>query len=180
MRARADSPTKHCTRADCERPLRARGLCSTHYNQEHQPDRHAPKPTACAVCSRPIQRSPNSDRTPACSTDCRRALQVGADAPRTNKYRWSITAAHRARNAGARVIDYFERHEVFERDAYTCYLCGRHVDQDASPFDPTSPTVDHVIPLSRGGDHTLANARTACLGCNSAKQDHPPIVTRCD
>lgn len=32
-------------------------------------------------------------------------------------------------------------------------------------------TVDHVIPLSRGGRHTIGNVLPACRPCNSAKQD---------
>lgn len=33
QRNRADSPTKVCTEDGCVNPLRARGLCSTHYNK---------------------------------------------------------------------------------------------------------------------------------------------------
>lgn len=32
-------------------------------------------------------------------------------------------------------------------------------------------TVDHVVPLSRGGRHTIGNVLPACRSCNSAKQD---------
>jgi HNH endonuclease len=32
-------------------------------------------------------------------------------------------------------------------------------------------TVDHVIPLSKGGPHCLANMRPACAPCNSSKSD---------
>jgi 5-methylcytosine-specific restriction endonuclease McrA len=31
--------------------------------------------------------------------------------------------------------------------------------------------VDHIIPLSKGGDDTRANVQLACWGCNSAKSD---------
>ncbi|NEB92435.1 HNH endonuclease [Streptomyces bauhiniae] len=68
------------------------------------------------------------------------------------------------------MIEPFDRLTVFERDSWTCYLCGHLTNPDASPFDPSSPTVDHIHPLSKGGHHTLANAGTACLGCNSSKQ----------
>lgn len=32
-----------------------------------------------------------------------------------------------------------------------------------------SRAVDHIIPLSRGGDNTLANVAPACSSCNSSK-----------
>ena len=60
MRTRADSPTKTCTFAGCERPLRARGLCSTHYNQAHQPDRHAKVTVPCDWCAVLCKKSPTS------------------------------------------------------------------------------------------------------------------------
>jgi 5-methylcytosine-specific restriction endonuclease McrA len=37
--------------------------------------------------------------------------------------------------------------------------------------DPLSPSLDHVVPLARGGEHTYGNVRTACLGCNVRKRD---------
>lgn len=164
--------TKTCTEPGCSNAHRARGLCSTHYNRQHQPHRHAVRVAACTVCGTPALRPAKTSRRPACSTDCRRIIQFGPDAEHGMGYDWSTDAARRARLAGATVIELFDRIEVFERDAWTCYLCKEQTNPDASPFDPFYPTVDHVIPLSKGGQHTLTNAGTACLGCNSAKQDH--------
>jgi 5-methylcytosine-specific restriction endonuclease McrA len=96
-------------------------------------------------------------------------LQHGADAHAP--YSWSLEAAKRARDAGATVVVPFDRLDVFDRDRWICYLCHLPVDRDASAFDRSSPTVDHVVPLSRGGEHAMRNAACAHLGCNSAKQD---------
>jgi len=32
-------------------------------------------------------------------------------------------------------------------------------------------TFDHIVSLSRGGDHSPSNTQPACLHCNSSKQD---------
>lgn len=37
-------------------------------------------------------------------------------------------------------------------------------------------TVDHVIPMSAGGDHDLPNLVVCCLSCNSSKKDQLPEV----
>jgi hypothetical protein len=50
------------------------------------------------------------------------------------------------------------RLEVLQRDGYICTYCGE---------DATS--VDHVIPRSAGGDHSLANLVACCLKCNGKK-----------
>lgn len=41
-----------------------------------------------------------------------------------------------------------------------CAYCGRDVDK---------LTMDHVIPLTRGGGHVRENVAPACLSCNSSK-----------
>ncbi len=173
QRTRADSPTKTCTMDDCERPLRARGLCATHYNQTRytQEQRHPRIATACAVCGTLLVRAPDPRRRPACSTLCRRLLQFG-EVSTTSAYQWARDAVWRAKKAGAVVIEVFDRADVFARDGWRCYICRRECDPEANPFDSAAATVDHVVPLSRGGAHALANVRTCCLGCNSTKRDH--------
>lgn len=34
---------------------------------------------------------------------------------------------------------------------------------------PKAPTIDHVVPVSEGGDDTRTNVQLACFRCNSAK-----------
>jgi hypothetical protein len=143
-------------------------LCGTHYNQQ-DPHRHAKVALACLICGRVVQRGVKADRRPVCSVTCRSLLSghrtIGSG------YDWSDLAMRRARLAGATVIERFDRDEVFERDGWVCGICRMPVDRQADPLDPASPTVDHVIPLSQGGQHTLTNVQCACLRCNSAKQD---------
>jgi hypothetical protein len=53
-----------------------------------------------------------------------------------------------------------------ERDDWTCHLCRADVRQDAAYPDPESGSIDHLIPVSDGGPHTLANTALAHLRCN--------------
>ena len=54
-----DSPTKICTEKDCSRPVRAKGVCATHYNQQHQPNRHAKAMMPCSGCGEPMSKEPS-------------------------------------------------------------------------------------------------------------------------
>lgn len=54
---------------------------------------------------------------------------------------------------------------VLERDGYQCVYCG----VDGVPLE-----LDHVIPKSRGGDHSLENLVSACKSCNSSKGAKTP------
>ena len=63
---------------------------------------------------------------------------------------------------------------LIERDGQTCYICGKRCTMDDrrwGSYGPDYPTVDHVVPLSKGGAHTWDNVRIACGECNVAKGD---------
>ena len=60
---------------------------------------------------------------------------------------------------------------VYARETH-CWLCGEYVDQTLRPNARRARTVDHVIPLSKGGDPlSRANARLAHRTCNSSRAD---------
>lgn len=66
-----------------------------------------------------------------------------------------------------------ERHpeyaEIFERDGWCCGLCDLVVDKDLAWPDPMSKSLDHIVPLSCGGDHVRANVQLAHMTCNVRK-----------
>ncbi len=72
----------------------------------------------------------------------------------------------RKRGASA---EYISRTEVFEHDKWVCHLCGKKVNRKAKHPDPSSPSIDHVVPLAKGGQHVRSNVATAHLGCNMRK-----------
>jgi 5-methylcytosine-specific restriction endonuclease McrA len=49
-----------------------------------------------------------------------------------------------------------------------CYFCGRS-------FPPSELTMDHIIPLIRGGKTVKGNVVPACKECNSKKKYLLPI-----
>jgi 5-methylcytosine-specific restriction endonuclease McrA len=61
----------------------------------------------------------------------------------------------------ASTVERFDPLEVYERDGLVCGLCSDSVDRDLAWPDPMSPSLDHVIPLSAGGDHSRANTQIA-------------------
>lgn len=54
----------------------------------------------------------------------------------------------------------FSKKGVFLRDDYECQYCGTKIN---------SPTIDHVIPVSKGGTSSWENCVTCCKTCNSEK-----------
>jgi 5-methylcytosine-specific restriction endonuclease McrA len=52
-----------------------------------------------------------------------------------------------------------------------CALCGDPINRDLKWPDQMSKSVDHIIPLARGGLHELSNLQWAHVGCNRRKGD---------
>lgn len=68
--------------------------------------------------------------------------------------------------------------KLFKRDSGKCYLCGRLCDwSDGEERNGTfiagnrHPSIDHVIPVAKGGTHTWDNIKLACRECNTLKRD---------
>lgn len=74
----------------------------------------------------------------------------------------------RARNRAA-FVEQVNLFEIAERDKWICQLCGKKVSRKAS-FNKQA-TIDHVIPISKGGKHEAANCQLAHFDCNSVKHD---------
>lgn len=108
----------------------------------------------CVVCATEF-----TPRTSAitCSPVCRKAY-LGR------------TGDHRSR-ADLYGVEYepIDRLEIFERDDWTCGICRLPVEQGLAFPDPGSATLDHVVPMSRGGGHVPANVQLAHFYCNTVK-----------
>jgi 5-methylcytosine-specific restriction endonuclease McrA len=68
--------------------------------------------------------------------------------------------------------------KVFERDGWICQICLKRVPKNKKAPHPRSPTLDHIIPMSRpGGDHLYTNVRLAHFECNWKRgaDDESPV-----
>jgi 5-methylcytosine-specific restriction endonuclease McrA len=70
--------------------------------------------------------------------------------------------------------NYFTANTVLNKYGTDCYICNKAINLDAprrsgSPGWELSLHIDHVKPLSKGGDDTLENVRPAHAQCNMRK-----------
>lgn len=95
----------------------------------------------------------------------------------------SVKESVRRAKINAALIDKdIEIHKLFKRDHGVCYLCGglcNWEDKEEKPqgiiiCGDTYPSIDHVIPLTKGGLHEWANVKLAHRYCNSVKQANVP------
>ena len=53
-------------------------------------------------------------------------------------------------------------YRMIRRAGYRCMYCSRK-------FEPEQLTLDHIVPLSRGGSHSTGNVGPSCAKCNVHK-----------
>lgn len=57
-----------------------------------------------------------------------------------------------------------------DRDNWTCHLCDKRVARVAGTAkNVDGATVDHLLPISLGGEHTWSNVKLAHRSCNVSR-----------
>jgi hypothetical protein len=59
--------------------------------------------------------------------------------------------------------------KIYKRDNWVCQICGEKVNPKLRYPNPMSASLDHIIPLSKGGTHETKNVQLAHLICNLRK-----------
>ena len=117
----------------------------------------AKTPKQCASCGKTFISNYYTQKY--CSDKCKRS---------GNTYR------SRCRHYGVYYDPSVTRIKVVRRDKNTCQICGKTCnpkDKSWGSLGPDFPTLDHIIPLAKGGMHTWNNVQCACAICNSNKRD---------
>lgn len=82
---------------------------------------------------------------------------------------------HRAHRYGCEYDGSVTLKKLIKRDGLRCALCGEMCDPNdhgwTEHHGAMSPTLDHIIPMSKGGGHTWDNVQIAHAICNSRKRD---------
>ena len=114
-------------------------------------------------------------RTRTCSRSCGGKLSRSISLGRPPMPKASLRAVDRARCARRRarlaeqIVETVDPDVVFDRDRWRCHLCGKRIDRTLSGRHRLGPTLDHLIPLAAGGEHSYANVAAAHRACNSGR-----------
>lgn len=141
---------------------------------------------SCIVCDTDITE--RNGNTIYCSPDCQKVGRKGGSGPLTCPGCGIAMEKHHSRQkfCSRECMTHFQdvarrgfdpdgyvqavhKWSVFHRDNWICQLCDGPVDRYLPWPDPYSPSLDHVVPVSKGGEHTYENTQLAHLRCNIAK-----------
>jgi 5-methylcytosine-specific restriction endonuclease McrA len=108
-----------------------------------------------------------------CSSECRdeKKRQIIRELHRGRK----DSHRHRARKYGCEYDPSVKLEKLIARDGLRCAICGEMCDPNDHSWSkysgPKYPSIDHIIPMSKGGGHTWDNVQVAHIICNSEKGD---------
>lgn len=113
----------------------------------------------CAACGKVFSRMTKSLSRKYCSSLCSaRAARATARIKRRHSER-------RGDNPGLTWL------YVAKRDNWRCNGCGCRCSRPKGDNAHNEATLDHILPLSKGGEHSAANVQLLCRRCNSNKSD---------
>jgi hypothetical protein len=82
---------------------------------------------------------------------------------------WKNDTTHkqRARRFGCH-YEFVNKFDIYNRDGYKCMYCGVDVVV-CKKYKHNQASIDHVVPMSKGGPHSPTNIVTCCMPCNMKK-----------
>jgi len=135
--------------------------------KKHLFKKHNPK-CICKQCGTKYHFTMYWRNTSACSEEClsKRKRDIIKRCRRNKKKKFG-NHKKRAKYYG---VEYepVNRLKVYKRDNWTCISCGVKVER-TKEYAPHQASIDHIIPVSKGGSHTYDNVQTMCVTCNTLK-----------
>ena len=125
----------------------------------------------CRQCGVSVTREPgNGWRRAFCSLKCghEHHKRKHRGSPAYKKMKLEANRRRRARKRSNAPVEKIDFDLVLQRDEYSCQLCHEQVDWSVAA---KYPTLDHIVPISKGGSHTYKNVQVAHQLCNSRKRD---------
>ena len=89
----------------------------------------------------------------------------------------SINAKKNLKRRAEGVLTHGPR-DIELRDGNRCHICEKRIDMRLSGVDPNGPTIDHLVPVSKGGTNDLSNLALAHRKCNVARGNRGPAQLR--
>lgn len=133
---------------------------------------YLPKPIRtiqCASCACEVKTRPGRGKTKRYCDSCAEA--------RFRDRKNADKRLRQARRTDAFVAPVYRR-AIYERDGWKCGICHKSVNPKLEVPHPLAKTIDHIVPLSKGGTHEPRNVQLAHFICNSKRSDKGPAQLR--
>lgn len=139
-------------------------------SRDHSMKDYQSKIFICKVCGTKIITVYGDKRRNICSEDCEKALKL-MHKRSTEKHKEKRKERKHAREKLINKIkkENVSYEELYERDKGICKICGMPISKNRKINNNWDGTVDHIVPLSCGGEHSNSNCQITHRICNSIK-----------
>ena len=131
---------------------------------------YVPRTLQCKECGTEFVTECGASRSVFCCDHC---------AETNERRREHSTARHKQYMRGKktereklisqRFVEEVTFESIYKRDCGVCQICGLPVHPVKGVDNSWDGTIDHIVPLSVGGEHSMANCQLAHRICNSIK-----------
>lgn len=147
-----------CKFDECDSPVYCKLMCRRHYDREKHAEKMA---TDLEYAVKKLARSRSAHQR---EDPIKRAEQNLAWCRANRESRRESCRRRQAQHKGAECVDIFTKADIWQRDGGICGICLLEANEN-------DWHLDHIIPLSRGGQHTLDNVQVSHPPCNLSKKD---------
>lgn len=157
------SQQKYCCE-DC------RYKASLKMKREQWAEAYVPQNLICKECGSSYITECGNTRSAFCCQSCADKYERRHE-HRTHRHRQYMREVKKERDLQLRkaFIENVSYETLYERDGGICQICGLPVIKETCADDNWSGTIDHIIPISAGGEHSYENCQLAHRVCNSLK-----------
>lgn len=155
-----------CSVDGCKKQACSKGMCRIHYyrvtkNGDPNKTLKTRNEGFCKICGL---------KTAIKRGMCRGCYQTWAYS-NIETYRESGNNTQRQRKAAKKNVDSekYTTKQVYDKNKGVCALCGGEINFELKFPHPDSFTIDHTIPLSKGGSNNFNNIMPAHYSCNRKK-----------
>jgi 5-methylcytosine-specific restriction endonuclease McrA len=132
-----------------------------------------PRKTICPLCNTDFLvqgRGKNPKYCPGCSDLGRKADR--SQSVKIERRKGTVPRSKPRKRAKHYGVQYepVNPFEIFKRDDWTCQICEVYTPRKlrGTSYD-LAPELDHIVPISKGGPHTIDNLQCSCRKCNIDK-----------
>ena len=133
---------------------------------------YTPRTFVCKECGNVVTTKCGEMRSEFCCDTCEAVYRRRIEHQTARHKAFSrASRQRRERHLAEAFVEPVRYETLYDRDQGICQICGMSVPRDKFADNSWGGTIDHIVPLSKGGEHSLSNCQLTHRICNSLKSD---------
>lgn len=141
--------------------------------REQWAEEYIPRRVVCKECGTDFFTECGDTHSVFCCKSCADRYERNIER-KTNRFKEYMRKVQhrRAKQLRENFVEDVSYDALYKRDKGICRVCGLPVHSDKFCDNNWGGTIDHIIPLSVGGEHSMSNCQLAHRICNSIKMQN--------